>query len=50
MPANAFDRGKERKFDALGPDLQTALTSAASELAIAQRKMNEDSEGSSLEA
>lgn len=38
------------KFDALAPDLQAALTSVAAETAAAQRKMNEDSEGSSLEA
>ena len=38
------------KFKALAPDLQAALTSSALEMAAAQRKMNEDAEGSSLEA
>ena len=38
------------KFDALAPDLQQALTSTALEMAVAQRKMNEDAEGSSLDA
>ena len=38
------------KFDALAPDVQQALTSAATEVAAAQRKMNEDAEGSSLDA
>lgn len=38
------------KFDALGPDLQQALSSIALEMAAAQRKMNEDAEGSSLDA
>ncbi|MCZ8259059.1 MAG: TRAP transporter substrate-binding protein [Beijerinckiaceae bacterium] len=38
------------KFDALAPDLQKVLTETGIELAAAQRKMNEDAEGSSLEA
>ncbi|MCZ8374080.1 MAG: TRAP transporter substrate-binding protein [Beijerinckiaceae bacterium] len=38
------------KFDALAPDLQKVLTETAIEMAAAQRKMNEDAEGSSLEA
>jgi len=54
LTRHAFTSGplvmNKAKYDALSPDLQTALTSAATELAIAQRKMNEDSEGSSLDA
>jgi len=38
------------KFDALAPDLQKVLTETGIEVAAAQRKMNEDAEGSSLEA
>jgi len=38
------------KFKALAPDIQAALVASAAELAIAQRKMNEDAEASSLEA
>jgi tripartite ATP-independent transporter DctP family solute receptor len=38
------------KFKALAPDLQQALVSTAAEMAAAQRKMNEDAEGSSLDA
>lgn len=38
------------KFDALAPDLQKALVETAAELAIAQRKMNEDAEAGSLDA
>jgi TRAP-type transport system periplasmic protein len=38
------------KFAALSPDLQVALTTTATEMAIAQRKMNEDAESSSLDA
>lgn len=38
------------KFDALAPDLQAALTSTAAEMAVAQRKMNEDAETTSLDA
>ena len=38
------------KFKALSPDLQTVLVSTALEMAAAQRKMNEDAEGSSLDA
>lgn len=38
------------KFDALSPDLQKVLTETAIEMAAAQRKMNEDAEGSSLDA
>lgn len=38
------------KFDALAPDLQKALVDTAAELAIAQRKMNEDAEAGSLDA
>lgn len=54
LTRHAFTTGplvmNKAKFDALAPDLQQALVSAASEIAIAQRKMNEDSEGSSLDA
>ncbi|MGL4496783.1 MAG: TRAP transporter substrate-binding protein, partial [Beijerinckiaceae bacterium] len=38
------------KFAALAPDLQAALTATATEMAAAQRKMNEDAEASSLDA
>ena len=38
------------KFDALAPDLQQVLVSTGLEMAAAQRKMNEDAEGSSLDA
>jgi tripartite ATP-independent transporter DctP family solute receptor len=38
------------KFNALAPDLRDVLTSTAIEMAAAQRKMNEDAEGSSLDA
>ncbi|MBL8588203.1 MAG: TRAP transporter substrate-binding protein [Methylobacteriaceae bacterium] len=38
----------KQKFDALAPDLQKALVETAIEMAAAQRKMNEDAEGSSL--
>jgi TRAP-type transport system periplasmic protein len=38
------------KFAALAPDLQAALTATATEMAITQRKMNEDAESSSLDA
>jgi tripartite ATP-independent transporter DctP family solute receptor len=52
LTRHAFTSGpvvmNKAKFDALAPDLQASLTSVAGEMAIAQRKMNEDSEGSSL--
>lgn len=38
------------KFNALAPELRDVLTSTAIEMAAAQRKMNEDAEGSSLDA
>ncbi|MGL4323066.1 MAG: TRAP transporter substrate-binding protein [Beijerinckiaceae bacterium] len=38
------------KFAALAPDLQSVLTATATEMAAAQRKMNEDAEASSLDA
>jgi tripartite ATP-independent transporter DctP family solute receptor len=38
------------KFDALAPDLQKVLSETAIEMAAIQRKMNEDAEGSSLDA
>lgn len=54
LTRHAFTTGplvmNKAKYDALTPDLQQALVSVASEIAIAQRKMNEDSEGSSLDA
>jgi tripartite ATP-independent transporter DctP family solute receptor len=52
LTRHAFTTGpvvmNKAKFDALPPDIQTILTETALELAVVQRQMNEDTEGSSL--
>lgn len=54
LTRHAFTTGpvvmNKQKFEALPADVQAALVSSAAELAISQRKMNEDTEGSSLDA
>lgn len=52
LTRHAFTTGpvvmNKAKFDALAPDIQNILTETALELAVVQRQMNEDTEGSSL--
>lgn len=52
LTRHAFTTGpvvmNKAKFDAMAPDIQKILTETALELAVVQRQMNEDTEGSSL--
>ena len=52
LTRHAFTTGpvvmNKTKFDAMAPDIQKILTETALELAVVQRQMNEDTEGSSL--
>ena len=54
LTRHAFTTGpvvmNKTKFDAMAPELQKILAETAIELAGVQRQMNEDTEGSSLEA